>query len=298
MKRILVLIPYFGRWPDWFPLFLESCRTNPSIHWRFYTDCPLPADPPPNVHFEVMEFRAYCERVKGRLGIDFVPAGAYKVCDLRPAFGVIHAEDIAGYDYYGYGDIDVIYGDLRRFYDDRVLSHLCISSHRDRCSGHFTLLRNQPLVHSAFRRIPDWRELMEDPEYRALDESKFAKVFLRHRKHPQWLQRLYRFVDPLQGRSHFVEQHSTILAPKPWWDGSMDHPQVWYWRQGRLTNERDGDREFPYLHFMNWKSSQWLPESQGERAAWEGLERLNWVEPGCEGAGFRIDRTGFHPLSG
>ena len=296
MRSILILIPYFGRWPEWFPLYLESCRANPSVHWRFFTDCPLPPDPPPNVGFERTDFGAYCERVSQSLGIDLKPARAYKVCDLRPAFGEIHAEAIAGYDYYGYGDIDVIYGDIRRFYDDRVLSHLCVSSHWDRCSGHFTLLRNLPLVRSAFRRIPRWRERMANPEYQALDESKFAKVFLRHRKHPDWLRRLYRFLDPLQGRSWFREQHTTILSPKPWWDGSLEHPEVWYWRQGRLTNARDGDREFPYLHFMNWKSASWLPKFRGERAAWEGLERLNHVPPGREGEGVRIDRSGFHPL--
>ena len=160
------------------------------------------------------------------------------------------------------------------------------------------MYKRQALVRSAFRRIPHWQERMADPEYRALDESKFAQVFLRHRKHPGWLRRLYRYLDSLQGRSWFREQHSTILAPMPWWDGSPDHPEVWFWRGGRLTNERDGEREFPYLHFMNWKSSTWLASTHGNTAAWEGLEHINHVPAGMEKEGFRIDRDGFHPLGG
>lgn len=47
VKRIVILIPYFGRWPDWFPLYLESCRANPSVDSIFFTDCAVPDNPPP-----------------------------------------------------------------------------------------------------------------------------------------------------------------------------------------------------------------------------------------------------------
>ena len=35
-------------------------------------------------------------------------------------------------------------------------------------------------------------------------------------------------------------------------------PGRWFWRDGRLMNERYQEREFLYLHFMNWKSDRWL----------------------------------------
>jgi hypothetical protein len=51
--RIRILIPYFGAWPPWMGLFLESCRANPSIDWLLLGDCgPLDADLPPNVRVE------------------------------------------------------------------------------------------------------------------------------------------------------------------------------------------------------------------------------------------------------
>ena len=297
MKSIVILIPYFGRWPEWFPLYLENCRANPSIDWIFYSDCPVPGDSPPNVTFKSTSFADYCRSVSRKLEIDFSPTEAYKLCDLRPAIGQIHERDIEGYDYFGYGDIDVIYGDIREFYTDEVLRYTCISTHRNRLSGHLTLLKNTPLVRSAYRRIPRWREFMANKEYQRLDESRFSKVFLRHKKHPQWLRRLYHLVDPLQGDGFFKEQYSTILAPIPWLDGSMDHPQVWFWQNGKLTNNQDGGRGFLYLHFMNWKSAAWLPKIRGEKAAWQDLEVINHVPDGRAENGFRIDRKGFHPLN-
>lgn len=36
---LILLMPYFGRWPEWINLFVESCKGNPGVRWRFYTDC-------------------------------------------------------------------------------------------------------------------------------------------------------------------------------------------------------------------------------------------------------------------
>jgi len=70
---------------------------------------------PPNLRFRSKSFADYCQLVSDRLGIDFSPTRAYKLCDIRPALGDIHPQEIEGYDYFGYGDIDVIYGNIRRF---------------------------------------------------------------------------------------------------------------------------------------------------------------------------------------
>jgi hypothetical protein len=68
---------------------------------------------------------------------------------------------------------------------------------------------------------------------------------------------------------------------------------VWLWRDGHLTNTRDGDREFIYLHFMNFVSARWT--ATGERAAWHGLSPLVHFDARAFTTGaFRIDRDGFH----
>ena len=95
-----------------------------------------------------------------------------------------------------------------------------------------------------------------------------------HRKHPQWLKRFYGFFSPFWRHNFFHEQYSTILSPIPWFDGNTEHPQQWRWYQGRLTNSSDKNKEFMYLHFMNWKSSKWLHKQYGVQAAWEGLNQL------------------------
>lgn len=298
MKSVDIIIPYFGNWPEWFYFFLESCKHNKTIDWFFFTDCETVINCPPNVHFEKTSFADYCRRVSSCLKISFSPKGPYKLCDIRPAYGFIHQNDINGYDYFGFGDIDVIYGDIRRFVTDEVLTHNMISTHFNRVSGHFALFKNTEGMRSAFRQIKNWQFKFETPEHLGR-ESGFTKVFLKHRKYPMFARKLCGVFDKFQRNNYWHEQYSTILSPIPWHDGSLKHPEEWYWRNGRLTNDRDGEREFMYLHFMNWKSAIWLPKDlrlRNVRAAWEDLDKIVNMDKKDISKGFRINRTGFHPL--
>jgi hypothetical protein len=276
--------------------FIESCKANPSVDWIFYTDCGEPENRAPNLRYRAMSFGEYCALASDRIGLPFRPDGPYKLVDLKPAWGQIHADDIRGYDFYGYCDIDVIFGDIRRFYGDELLGrYQLLSTHPERVSGHLALFENSELMLQAFRRIADWEERVSAGGYRAVAENRFTKVFLPRKRHPGWLRRVYGVLSPYWRRNYFHEQFSTVLSPRLWHDGSRDHPEVWFWKGGRLTNERDGDREFLYLHFMNWKSGRWLKHDGP--AAWttqESIIHLDWREAARHG--FKITRRGFEPL--
>ena len=149
-------------------------------------------------------------------------------------------------------------------------------------------------MRNAFKRIPDWKKLFENPEHLSIDESRFTRVFMPHRKHPLWLKKVYSLFSPYWRNNLFHEQYSTILSPSPWINGTDKHPQEWHWKSGHLTNTLDGDHEFMYLHFMNWQSNKWLNKKYGDVSAWQ--------LPGCSFQfnknsiqdGFIISRQGIH----
>ncbi len=296
MKKIILLIPYFGNWPQWFPFYLESCRWNTTIDWLFFTDCQIPENTPNNVRFISMSFPEYIQLVSERLGINFQPKSSYKICDLRPAFGIIHQEYLKGYDYFGFGDIDVIYGNLRAFYTDDVLVHNTLSSHSDRVSGHLFLMKNNEGLINAFRQIPNWQQLMSKQEYICLDEGHFTKLFLGYRKLPVSLRKLWGIFDPYKRNNLFQERFSTFFsAHAPWMDGSFDYPTKCLWNQGKLTAE--SGEELMYLHFMNWKSSKYLRKQYGKKAAWESLSELIHPDIVDLSRGFCISKSGFTPFN-
>lgn len=110
---IVLLIPYFGKWPAWFDFFLLSCKYNPSIQWQFYTDCGIPENAPSNVSFQSISFANYKKKVSDKLKINFNPNSAYKLCDLKSMLGYVHEESIKDFDFWGFSDIDLVYGNLR-----------------------------------------------------------------------------------------------------------------------------------------------------------------------------------------
>ncbi|NMZ29812.1 hypothetical protein HBO40_19405 [Pseudomonas protegens] len=284
--RILFLMPYFGRWPFWMPFFLESCRRNPDIDWLFFSDCGTPDNLPPNVKLESMSFSEYCALVSRRLEIDFVPNAAYKLCDIRPAMGYIHIDRLEGYDFWAFGDIDLVYGDLRAYFTaDRLAGYDLFSTHERRVAGHLCLIRNTARKLELFRQIKDWQTRFTDQQHHALDEGAFSRIFLWRKNFPEPLFKLVGKFNPWRRRSEFTEAFSTPGGVIKWHDGSRDFPTRWYWKDGHLTNDRDGDRSFPYFHFVCWKRNEWSqlpePDAQSVRAL---ASEPSWI----------IDATGFH----
>jgi len=297
---LIMLIPYFGRWPEWIELFIESCKWNPSVRWRLYTDCGEPQNKAANVAYVHLSFDDYKALVRERLGIEFDPPAPYKLCDLKPCLAYIHERDVAGFPFFGYGDIDVVYGNIRNFYTDEVLARSnVLSTHPERLSGHFAVLRNTRVFRRAFERIPNYRTLLELPQHTSMDEADFSAVFSPPAAKPHGLRRIADYLNPCRRGLLFVERYSTVLSPRGWHDGTMNYPQKWFWRRGRLTNERDGEREFLYLHFMRWQSDRWMPAdapAPGE-GAWTELERIvhvDWHRADIEG--FCISPEGFTEL--
>jgi hypothetical protein len=274
--RIRFLIPYFGKWPFWMPLFLESCRRNHDIDWLFFSDCGIPADLPENVCIQSTTYENYCALVSRRLEMDFHPETPYKLCDLKPALGYIHEDCLANYDLWAFGDIDIIYGQLRDYYTDEWLTHYdLISNHARRISGHLCLLRNTPRMNELFKMIPDWQRRFHGP-HQALDEGAFSRLFLWRKNFPAPLFKFVGLFNPLRRKSIFLEAYSTPNARIRWTDGSKDFPLRWFWKKGRLTNDKDGQREFPYLHFMVWKN-EWRGQPDPSPETMRQLaQQQNW----------------------
>jgi hypothetical protein len=265
MKTILIFIDYFGRWPDWFDVFLESCRNNPTIDWCIHTDCDAPDEYPANVRFIKLTFDDYCAHASALLGVRFRPTQTYNICNLKPMFGYLYRDIAKRYDFYGWGDLDVIYGNLRSFLSPPVLSHNLISTHSHICSGHLTLVRSEARLHEAFRQLTVWEERLEDPGpfqwHQSLAESGLTALFSPNSKTREHCVKQLGIPPPppiFHHNNYFIEQWSTPFTPRRWVDGTFRHPERWQYSHGVLTNERNRKRSFMYLHLMNFSKKTWI----------------------------------------
>lgn len=296
MRSVLILIPYFGKWPEWIELYLHTCKNNPSIDWIFFTDCEVPNDSPKNVRFIRYSFSDYCRLISERLRISFQPETPYKLCDIRPALGFIHYDLVKDYDNFSYGDVDLFYGDLRKHYPDKLLRKLLVSTHKNYVSGHLCMIRNNFTGRNLFRLIPRWKERFQNPNHLALDDRQFTILFIGWKPYDRLRSRIYRLLNPLFWISSLEERFTTPLSPIPWTDGSMRHPETWFYKDGKITNDIDGTRCFPYLHFMNYKNSRYLCPEFGAKAPWENLTTIFSQKLPSLDSGWKITKKGIESL--
>ena len=303
-KSILLIIPYFGQWPIWIELFADSIKRNPTVHFLIITDCePAIFNDTLNVKVEKTTFFEYIQRFKLKLGSDIQIPNPYKICDLRPFFGIIHEEDIKGYDFFGWSDVDILFGDIRRFYTNDILEkHEVLSSHHVRLAGHFALLRNSTNYKQIGYKIHNWKSALQNPEFVGIDEhgmtnaltmTVFDKVSEKFGLSKN--KRVLNSIRKLKTRKfYFVEQHTTPFTLIPWIDGTVnsDQPNEWFYNQGSITNSRDGNRKFMYLHFMNFKSSKWRHD--GTEAPWEGKENTYLISSEDFKKRIKISTKGIH----
>lgn len=268
-KRACVIIPYFGKWPDWFPFYLYSCSKVGFIDFYYFTDCEIPKINYDNTHFVTITYIEYCQRVSKKLGIAFQPVNPYKLCDLKPFIGTVHADIARAYDFWGFADIDLVYGEMRSFITEEDLDKYdLITSHSTRVSGHLTLVRSISKFTNYWKRIPHWRQKLEAADSRGLDERAFTyllkpsliavnafyKMMLR-KKYPPRTRDQYAFYQRVQNvlalftpKVLFREAFSTIV-PNP--------DQAWLYDcgTGRLSERGVG---LPYLHFLFFKKTPYL----------------------------------------
>lgn len=282
MKSVVIIIDYFGYLPEYFNFFLETCKFNLSFNWVIHTDCIYEGEIPSNVSIKNITWDDYKIHVSKQLGINFNPSVPYKICDLKPAYAHIWPNDILGYDFWAFGDLDLIYGNLRKFYtEDKLKKYDIIGLHGWGISGPLNLMRNTLKVNSAYSNTYGWEKDFEYPNCVRFDED----IFLKGRSKTDVV-----FAD---FTCEFKEEYITPLV-KGKWTGRYEviHDDEWIWENGIIKNAKN-KKEWICIHFMNYVSARYMDSSYGEIAPWKNG---NIIHTGNPSAGFKVNLTGFHSL--
>ena len=170
MKKLLIVL-WFGKFPNYFELYLDSCSHNRSWNWMIFTDQDVDEySVPENVEIVRTRFSEIKARICKCLKVNLSnKAGPYKLCDFRPFYGYIFSHEIngvggEGYEYWGHCDIDVIWGNLSKFYPDEIIRQY----DRFLIWGHLTMYRNTPDNNEMFRRL-DFKNV----NYKIIVNSKY-----------------------------------------------------------------------------------------------------------------------------
>lgn len=232
--KIILILPYFGKWPIWLEAFMISVEKNPTIHWLMPTDCEIPDQYPNNIKFVSTTLKELNSVIDRKLGFQ-IPLSPKKLCDLKPAYGHVFEDDIKEYDFWGFTDLDIIYGNIRKFITAEMLENYdMISSRKNALSGHFTLVRNNPEMNFLYQQIPNYKVLYQAPQMVCFDELHFYTYCKEIKNSFRLFNSEY-----LLNNEHGKDSYQEYVLNKCFWENGEVFCQ---------------NQEIMYLHFMNWKN--------------------------------------------
>ncbi|MFT9266286.1 DUF6625 family protein [Oenococcus sp.] len=149
MNKVAIVIPYMGKLPKNTKTFLLSCSYNPEIDWKIFIDQDTEYETfaPSNVTFIKSSLKQIKERIIKITKLKSINlTNGYKLCDYRPLYGQIFSDFLTGYDYWGYSDMDVVYGDLMKYIKAGIGQHV----EKIGELGHLTIIRNSAIANKRY----------------------------------------------------------------------------------------------------------------------------------------------------
>lgn len=139
----ILICPYFGNLPSNFNLWQSSCLFNSKFLFVVITDDISKTAEAENILLVHSSFDQFREYVQTRFDFKISLKKPYKLCDFKPTYGYLFEKYIKNFKYWGYCDLDLIFGDLSAFMPDE---DYCKISHL----GHFCLYKNTEELRKAF----------------------------------------------------------------------------------------------------------------------------------------------------
>lgn len=219
-----------------------------------------PSSLPANVKHVPMKNEEIWARIEKSTSIKLEQRPGHKLCDFRPFFGLAFQDHLREYKFWGFCDIDIMFGDLGKFFDEQALASLDVfSAHAKQFVGHFTFLRNREDINRLGFEIPNWQQLCQSPIAEHVDEERFSGVLKRH---PE-----IRWARPesldLEIEKPLCRHAITFSFAGKIADFVQPIDPVVTWQKGALQMEWKGKRktELLYVHFMGLKHSWHWPSN-------------------------------------
>ena len=272
MKKIGIVVPYYGKFPNYFALFLRSCENNPTIDWIVFTDIMEVFEYPKNVLRVQMTFQELKKWFQSKFDFPIVLDSPYKLCDYKVMTGYLFNEYLKDYDYWGYSDADMLFGDIRKFLPDNKLEQYDKIGHL----GHFTLYRNTEEINTLFmKRIyghERYKEVLTSSAHFAFDEwfgININDIFINQKKRV-WFFNDFFDVEAYEENFHRVmlELDCVDISKRRW--SVEKRASFASWEDGHVYQWlENGDgwakKEWMYVHFQKRKMEVCLPYNKATR---------------------------------
>lgn len=253
--RVCIVIAQFGKLTSNVDLWLKSIEWNSKIDFLVCSD--LSRDLlPSNVRWIIKSFPEFKELVENKLKMTVRLDTPYECCDFKAAYGIVFEDYLEGYDYWGYCDMDMIFGDLSWFFKKYNLEIY----DKFQSVGHLTLMRNTKENNERFK-LPcnegkGYLDAFNTKGSTHFCESEVNQIFDAY-GFPFFKERVHADIAP-----QFRRMRLSIKSAHP--QENYKH-QTFYWQNGKIWRAflRDNGtwrsvvtEELAYIHFQKRKMAE------------------------------------------
>ncbi|MFA9464605.1 MAG: DUF6625 family protein [Velocimicrobium sp.] len=237
-----LIVCWFGHLPDYKDIWLKSCESNTDFNFLLFTDNREVNNLPSNVHHYFFTMENFLERVKKFIITDPSITRSYRVCDFRPMYGVIFENELKAYDFWGYCDVDVVFGNLKSFITTELLSNTDAIFN----GGHLSVLRNCDRMNQLYKEdgaLFDYQIVTTKDAIFAFDEITGIQNIARNSN----LQATY-LIPYIDTEIRFRQLRSRLDKINP-------NTQAYYWEKGYLFRVKVDEnqvfyQEQAYIHLQ------------------------------------------------
>jgi hypothetical protein len=209
MNKICIINIYWGELPKWFSFFLKSCELNKDIDFLILTDYKFLHDKKDNVRIREFTMSDFNKLASEKTGILINITFSYKVCDFKPLFGKIFEDYLINYSYWGFCDLDIVFGNISDFFNHQIkLKYDLISGYTDFISGPMCLFCNSPLMNNLYKSNIDYKSVLLSNKYEGFDEG-----FRNAKQSPLSIKKIIAFIEYI-----IISQISTLKKGFYTWD--------------------------------------------------------------------------------
>lgn len=174
MNRIKIISVYIGKLPLYFDTVKKTMIANKTVDWTIYTDNVVEQVLDENVALIPYSMEQYNSRLSELFSKKVSLRRPYKIADTKPLYALAFPDQVSGYDWWGFCDLDVIFGNIRSFLTEEILNTSEVITYimNSTLHGPFSIFKNRTdIINSALE--VDYKF---DDDYCGADEIEFYKI--------------------------------------------------------------------------------------------------------------------------
>lgn len=264
-SKVAIICCWQGNYPSYFPLWVSSCKENQNFDWLIFGDKEPSIELPSNVIFYKMDMQDIKARINKELNLEGKGlTSPYKLCDLRPAYGLLFKEELKDYTHWGHCDIDLIWGNFEDFINDDILEKYDKVFDR----GHLGIYKNTENANNRLWEkgaIYSFDKVVENANFYAFDEITGIERIYRKNGYEYYDKKPYVDIS-VRYQSKFLFNDLSKNKER----------QAFFWQDGKVYRayiDEDGEiksDEWLYIHFQKKKPQNFILDTLNTNAFWIG----------------------------